>query len=116
MVRRAEANQRLRGSWLLTSFRPEMRLEPMLQALLSAELGHLGVEFDGQNMTADGPGVEAARRYQVDDARGNFLRVTLWDPHGVAYLVEGQFVGDRLQFHALSSTWRGAGTLERMGR
>lgn len=116
MVRRAEANQRLHGSWLLTSFRSEVPLEPMLQALLDAELGHIGVEFDGQTMTANGPGVQATRRYQVTAARGSFLRVTLWDQHGVAYLVEGQFVGNRLEFHALSSPWRGAGTLVRTGR
>jgi hypothetical protein len=116
MIHRAEANERLRGSWLLSSFRPEVPLEPMFQTLLNAELGHLSVEFDGQNMNADGPGVQATRRYQVDAAQGNFLRVTLFDDRGIAYLVEGQFVGNRLEFRALTSPWRGSGTLERMGR
>lgn len=109
---RAAANRRLQGAWVLTSFQSEVPLEPMLQGLLAVQIGHLQVKFDGKQLTALGPGVEARRQYVVTDAVFNRLKVTVYDD-GLPYQVEGEFQGNQLSFHALTSPWRGSGLLVR---
>lgn len=109
---RADANRRLQGDWVLQSYQPEVALEPMLQGLLAVQIGHLRVSCDGQQLTAVGPGVSATRRYVVTDAAFNRLKVTVYD-EGVPYLVQGEFQGNQLAFHALTSPWRGSGMLVR---
>ena len=112
-VDRSRAGDRLRGQWLLVDYRPEQPLEPMLGALLGAQLGRLAVTFDGQALTADGTGFHAQRSYQVTEADGDALHLVLKDETGVPYDVEGTFVGVDLQFHAETSPWQGTGTLRR---
>lgn len=109
---RTAANQRLQGAWVLEGFRPEVPLEPMLQGLLAAQLGHLRVTFDGKQVVALGPGVSATRRYVVTDAVFDRVKVTVYD-EGIPYQVEGEFKGNQIQFHALTSPWRGTGVLVR---
>jgi hypothetical protein len=112
-VDRGRATDRLRGRWLLVDYRPEQPLEPMLGALLGAQLGRLVVTFDGQTFTAEGTGFRAQRSYEVTEAAGDAAHLVLRDETGVRYDVQGNFVGGELQFHAETSPWQGSGLLRR---
>lgn len=109
---RAAANRRLQGAWVLASFKPEVSLEPMLQGLLAVQVGHMRVTFDGKQIVALGPGVSATRQYVVTDAAFDRAQITVYD-EGVPYQVEGEFRGNQILFHALTSPWRGTGVLVR---
>jgi hypothetical protein len=109
---RAAANRRLQGTWVLASFQSEVPLEPMLQGLLAVQVGHLRVTFDGDRINALGPGVSATRKYVVTDAAFQRAKLTVYD-EGVPYQVDGEFRGNQIAFHALTSPWRGTGTLVR---
>jgi hypothetical protein len=113
-VARADANRRLTGTWLLTSFQPATSLEPMLALLLQAQIGHLTVKFDGQQMVVSGSGLSTTRRYTITQATGDQLSLTSFDAEGIGYNVRGELRGDVLQFESLSSPWRGQGTLQRL--
>lgn len=111
---RAAANQRLVGTWLLTSFQPEQPLEMMLNLLLQAQIGTLKVRFDGQQMIVDGAGVQTTRRYTITQAYQDQLALTSYDAEGIGYNVRGAFNGNVIEFESLSSPWRGHGTLQRV--
>jgi hypothetical protein len=113
-VDRTRASDRLRGRWMLMDYRPEQPLEPMLGALLGAQLGRLAVTFDGQTLMAEGTGFRAQRTYQVTEAAGDTAHLVLTDETGVRYEVQGTFVGNDLKFHAQTSPWQGTGTLQRL--
>ena len=109
----AVANQRLSGSWRLQSFTPEVPLDLPLQAVLSAELGNLVVTFNQNQVTAAGPGLNFNGRYEVANAAGDQLDITLYDPQGVAYHFTSQFSGNLLNFQSTDKPWRGMGALQR---
>ncbi|HVU02447.1 MAG TPA: hypothetical protein VHE30_11875 [Polyangiaceae bacterium] len=111
---RVRASDRLKGRWMLVDFRPDQPLEPMLAALLGAQLGHLAVSFDGQWLLAEGIGVRAQRSYVVQDAAGDGLHLVVRDDVGATYDVVGTFRGNDLEFSARTSPWQGAGRLTRM--
>jgi hypothetical protein len=109
----SDADARLRGSWTLVAFQPDVPLEPMLAALLAMQIGHLAVQFDRGQATATGTGVQATRTYRITGATMNDFTATLFDDTGVAYQVEAAFDGNALRFHALTSPWTGQGVLAR---
>ncbi len=111
---RAAANQRLVGTWLLASFQPEQRLEPMFALLLQAQIGKLTVRFDGKQMIVDGTGLSTTRRYTITQAYQDQLSLTSYDEDGIGTNVRGQLRGTTLEFESLTSPWRGHGTLQRM--
>lgn len=109
----ARASERLRGSWLLADFRPEQPLEPVLASLLAVQIGRLTVFFDGTNLTAQGVGIRANRRYLINTASGDQFTATITDEMGVTYGVMGTFQGQDLLFAAQTPPWRGSGRLQR---
>jgi hypothetical protein len=110
---RSVMSQRLEGHWLLTSFRPRTTFEPMLDALLRAQLGAMRIQVDDGMLHATGIGVGAARRYEVTAAAGEDFKATLYDERGVPYALSGQFRDDRLAFTSLDEPWQGEGELVR---
>lgn len=110
---RREAARRLEGSWLLVSFQPRDALEPMLAALLAAQMNRMVITFDGQVMRAAGVGVETERRYQVTEAYSNRLTVRTFDERGVYYDAVGEMRGDELWFESRTSPWQGRGVMRR---
>jgi hypothetical protein len=110
---RARASDRLKGRWLLVDFRPDQPLEPMLGALLGAQLGRLTASFDGQWLLAEGTGFRTQRSYVVTEAAADGLHIVLKDDMGVQYDVVGTFVGNDLNFTAQTSPWNGSGVLRR---
>ncbi len=109
----ADAAQRLEGSWVLMEFQPEASLEPMLAALLTAQLRQLRVTFHAGQMTIDGVGVNAERSYRVTQAAADGFSMTITDPTNVEYRVTGAYQGTSVGFVSLSDPWRGRGRLQR---
>ena len=111
---RQYANQRLTGRWLLVSFQPEVTLEPMLGALLAAQMNQLVVTFQAPQMHARGVGVDTIRRYKVVDALGARVAIRTVDDSGATYDAVGEFRGQELFFESRTIPWRGRGVLRRL--
>ena len=109
----ADADARLRGSWTLQSFRPEVSLEPMLQAMLDFQYGRLTATFDGKRMIADSIGIHVDRAYQISEAKGDEFKITSFDDHGVPYEAVCTFAEGKLQVHSRTEPWRGFALLTR---
>jgi hypothetical protein len=105
---------RLEGEWVLVEFKPRDQLEPMLAALLAAQMGQLRVTFRPGSMNIEGVGVTAQRGFQVTQAAADGFAGTMTDPNGVQYRVTGAFQGTDLMFVSLSDPWQGAGRLRRL--
>ena len=111
---RANADQRLAGRWLLVSFQPEVNLEPMLGAMLAAQMNQMVVTFQKPQVNARGVGVDTTRRYQVIDALGARVAVRTIDDAGATYDAVGEFRGSDLFFESRTIPWRGRGVLRRL--
>ena len=109
----ADADARLRGSWTLQSFRPDVPLEPMLQAMLDFQYGRLNAVFDGKRIIADSVGIHVERTYQISEAKGDEFKITAFDDHGVPYEAVCLFAEGKLQVHATTDPWRGYALLTR---
>src|SRR5215813_7776211 len=79
----ASAAQRLQGRWILTTFQSETPLEPVLQLLLNEQLNRFVVEFKGQALAAQGPGVTINRTYTIGEAYVDHFKATVYDSYGV---------------------------------
>src|SRR5262252_6329573 len=79
----ASASQRLQGRWILATFEPETPLEPVLQLLLNEQINRLVVEFKGQALVAQGPGVTINRTYTIGDAYVDHFKATIYDSYGI---------------------------------
>ena len=114
---RAEANataaQRLQGRWVLTRFEPQVPLEPVFQLLLNAQIDHLIVEFRGQAITAQGPGVTVNRTFRIDEAYVDHFKATVFDSYGVGVDTVGDFSGTVLTVSGLDSPWKGRASFRR---
>jgi hypothetical protein len=109
----ADADARLRGSWTLQSFRPDVPLEPMLQAMLDFQYGRLTATFDGKRMVADSVGIHVDRAYQISEPKGDEFKMTSFDDHGVPYEAICTFAEGKLQVHSTTDPWRGYALLTR---
>jgi len=110
----AAANHRLQGDWVLIDFRPTQTLEPMLAALLQAQLNQLTITVSGDKLTAQGIGISAERTIKLTFAAADGFTAQLIDPTNVAYQVSGGFQGIELAFTSETDPWRGTGRLKRM--
>jgi len=107
------AAEHLKGTWVLASFEPEVRFEPMLADLLAAQMDTLLVTFDGQEMTAEGPGIQATRNYEVVQSLFGRVDIVIFGDDGTTYEMVGQYIGDDLQFESRTPPWTGKGRLRR---
>jgi len=104
------------GPWRLADYRPDISLEPMLQAMLAAQLRTMVVRFDGQTLSAQSPTVQVARPYAVENAAGLAFDLVSPDLQGGGSLrsrCELGTDGHHLTFHAQTEPWTGTGILER---
>ena len=109
----ADVDAQLRGSWTLQSFKPEVSLEPMLQAMLDFQFGRLTAVFDGQRMVADSVGVHVERTYKISEANGDQFTLTSFDDHGVPYVAYCSFSEGKLKVRSTTEPWRGFAVLTR---
>lgn len=110
----AAAKNRLQGDWVLTEFRPTEPLEPMLAALLQAQLNQLTIRIGETALTAQGIGISAERTYRITFAAADGFTAELIDPTDVSYRVSGGFQGIDLAFTSETDPWRGTGRLKRL--
>lgn len=109
----ADVVAQLHGSWTLQSFKPEVSLEPMLQAMLDFQFGRLVAVFDGKRMVADSVGIHVERTYEISEAQGDQFTLTAFDDHGVPYVAYCSFGEGKLKVRATTEPWRGYATLTR---
>jgi hypothetical protein len=109
----ASAVQRLQGKWVLATFQPETPLEPVLQLLLNEEINRLVVEFRGQAIAAQGPGVTINRTYTIGDAYVDHFKATITDSYGVGTDAECDFSGNMLLVTGVTAPWRGKASFRR---
>ena len=107
-------NQGLQGVWLLKSYRPLTSLDVPLLALVNLQLGQMRVTVNGAQMTAQGPGVQVERTYQVLQADGMFATIVISAPTGEQIRVSVNIEGNLLTFRPLDAPWSGEGTLQRL--
>src|SRR5689334_18716925 len=103
----ATVAQRLQGRWVLLSFQPDTPLEPVLQLLLNEQLNRLVVEFNGQNIVAQGPGLTINRTYKIGDAYLDHFKATVYDSYGVGIDSVCDFKGYTLEVTGITAPWRG---------
>lgn len=107
-------NQSLQGAWLLKSYRPLMSLDLPLAALVNPQLGQMRVTINGDQMTAQGPGMQVVRTYRVIQADEIFATVVISAPTGESVRVSVSIEGNVLTFRPLDAPWSGEGTLQRL--
>ncbi|AUX23930.1 hypothetical protein SOCEGT47_044600 [Sorangium cellulosum] len=110
----ASIDARLRGSFRLVRFDPEVPLEPMLASMLEFQYAHLVIRFDGRRILADSPGLHVDRAYEIREPAWDRFELVSYDEAGVAYEAICQFSGDgELIVHAQTPPWKGVATLRR---
>lgn len=109
----ASAGQRLQGKWVLTTFQPETPLDPVMQLLLNEQIDRLVVEFRGQSLVAQGPGVTINRTYQIGEAYADHFRATIYDSYGVGVDSLCDFSANLLLVNGVSAPWRGRASFRR---
>jgi hypothetical protein len=112
----ASIDARLRGTFHLVRFVPEVPLEPMLAAMLEAQYATLVIRFDGKRISADSPTVHVIRAYEILEPQGDRFKLVAYDEAGVPYesTCELSETGDLLVY-AQTPPWKGVATLRRAG-
>ena len=114
-IDRTAIEGRLRGSWRLINYQPEVALDAMTQQLLLAQLQTMQVRFDNGRLQADSPTFHVNRALQVSDVAGNLFKITATDENGVTLTSSCELSedGSTLTFRGETEPWRGLGTLKR---
>ncbi len=104
------------GPWRLVDYRPDVTLEPMLQALLTAQLRTMVVRFEGGSLNAQSPTLQVMRPYALEDVAGAAFTLASPDIQGGGTMrsrCEVSEDGRRLTFRSETDPWTGTGALER---
>ncbi|WP_437497617.1 hypothetical protein [Sorangium sp. So ce1099] len=110
----ASIDARLRGTFRLVRFDPEMPLEPMLASMLEFQYAHLVIRFNGDRILADSPGLHVDRAYEIREPAWNRFKLISYDEAGVAYEAVCEFSGEKeLIVYAQTPPWKGVATLRR---
>ncbi|WP_437774293.1 hypothetical protein [Sorangium sp. So ce1097] len=110
----ASIDARLRGTFRLVRFDPEVPLEPMLASMLEFQYAHLVVRFDGERILADSPGLHVDRAYEIRDPAWNRFKIISYDEAGIAYEALCEFSGQgELIVYAQTPPWKGVAMLRR---
>lgn len=105
----------LQGSWRLVDWRPDVSLEPMLQAWLDAQKQVLVVRFEQSRLRADSPTLKLDRPYTISNVSGRHFTLSAPGNSGVVYTSTAEITpdGQRVLFHGETQPFRGTGLLER---
>jgi hypothetical protein len=114
-----QVNQSLRRAWLLQSYRSTTTLEPLLQALVNAQFEQMrvtinGTQINGTQLTAQGPGVQVVRTYQIQEAADQTATLIVSEPTGASVRVRVEIRDSSLTFRPFDAPWGGEGTLQRL--
>jgi hypothetical protein len=105
------------GPWRLADYRPDVSLEPMLQALLLQQLQTMVVRFDGQKLSALSPTLQISRPYTITNVAGLVFDIVSPDFQGGGTLrshCEMSDDGQRVVFRAQTEPWTGTGVINRL--
>ena len=113
----ASADARLKGTWRLTDYRPDIPLEPMLAGLLALQMQTMNIKFENGRMHAVSPSLQIDVPYRLTEAGGPLFKMVA-TKDGVGYASACQFSmnDDKIAFRADTAPWRGTGTLARVSR
>ena len=106
--------ERLQGAWVLQSYRPFTALELPLVALINLQFGQMRVTITGAQISAQGPGVQVVRTYQVLEADDLSATLNVFETTGASVRVRIEIQGNSLSFHPMDAPWSGEGTLQRL--
>jgi hypothetical protein len=115
----ASAQSRLvAGPWRLVDYRPQVPLEPMLQALLTQQLRTMVVRFDGQTLRGQSPTLQINRPYTLENVVGLTFDLVSPNLQGGGFLrsrceISGD--GRQVSFRAETDPWIGSGVIAREG-
>jgi hypothetical protein len=111
----ASLQARLQGTWGLTTFRPAVPLEPMLQAFLAAQFNVLTLRIGNGILSAESPTLHYSEPYQLRDVAGNRFRIVTMGRSDVTYASDCVMSpdGSEITFVGLIEPWRGEGVLRR---
>lgn len=109
-----QMGQRLQGNWLLKSFTPRVPLEPALFTLLSLQFGQMRVSVNGNQITAQGPGLQVLRTYQFQEAFEDSATLLVIDQSGIGVRVGVEIHDGWLTLRPMDSPWTGEGVLQRL--
>jgi hypothetical protein len=104
------------GPWRLIDYRPDVALEPMLQAMLVAQLRTMVVRFEGGTLNAQSPTLQLARPYTLENVAGATFTLASPDIQGggiVRSRCEVSEDGRHITFRSETDPWTGTGALER---
>jgi hypothetical protein len=104
--------------WRLVDYRPDVALEPMLQALLAQQIRTMIVRFDGQTLSAQSPTLQVTRPYRIENASGPIFDLVSPDFQGGGELRSHCLLSDdgrRIDCHAQTDPWTGTAVIERQG-
>lgn len=103
------------GPWRLVDYRPNVPLEPILQALLAEQLRTMIVRFDGRVLDAQSPTLHITRPYTLENISGLSFDLISPDFQGGGALRSHCFfdpTGNQLTFHTDTDPWTGFGALQ----
>jgi hypothetical protein len=109
-----QMGQRLQGVWLLKNFAPREPLEPALFTLLSLQFGQMRVSVNGNQITAQGPGLHVLRTYQIQEAFADTATLLVIDQSGIGVRVAVEIHDAWLTIRPMDSPWTGEGLLQRL--
>jgi hypothetical protein len=107
-------NLQLQGAWLLQSYRPNIALDAPLLALINIQFGQMRVTFDGTRLTAQGPGLQVTRLYQIQQVVDQSATLVLSEPTGESIRVWVEIRDNMLAFRPQDAPWSGEGTFRRL--
>ena len=85
-----------------------------MAVLVNMQFGQLRVTINGAQISAQGPGVQVGRTYQVLEADDQSATLTVSEPTGASVRVWVAIQDNVLTFHPLDAPWSGEGTLRRL--
>ncbi len=109
----AAADGRLQGAWKIGDFTPDQPLGPVLEPMFAYHQRVMVVYFQNGRIRADSPGIFFDRKYEVKNADGDRFQIIAYDETGTPQLSYCNFMSDGSVRVAMTSPWRGIGTLVR---
>jgi hypothetical protein len=104
------------GPWRLTAYKAVDPLDPVTQAILTAQIQTMVITFDGTTMHLQSPSIAMVRPYKLKNPAGYAFDMVSPDPGGAGGLwshCELSQDGRHMTFLAKTNPWNGQGTLER---
>jgi hypothetical protein len=106
---------RLQGAWRVTSYVPDVPLEPTLSALVTSQLQTVVVRFEGPRFRADSELVHMNRAYEVRGVGVDRFKLAILDESSVPFEGTVHFEGPNAgSMRSETAPWRGTMRMSRV--